>query len=106
MNNIEKLIKLVKENPDLPVIPMVETEVVAEDTYPRWMASFGDCRVGDFYMSEEKVYTDKNNLVEDLVENEYFDLDKPDEEIWRIAERQANKLMTKAIIVNIDLPTT
>lgn len=104
MKNIEKLIELMNDNPDLPVVPMVETEVVGADTYSRWIASFGDCRVSDFYIGEERVYTDKDDLVEELVENEYFDLDKPDEEIWQIAEKRANKLMKKAIIVNIDLP--
>lgn len=101
MKNIEKLIKLIKDNPDLPVIPMVETEVVGEDTYSRWMASLGDCRVGDFYVGEERVYTDKEDLAADLV---YSNLEL-DDEIWQKCRKRANKLIKKAIIVNIDLPT-
>ena len=68
------------------------------------MADFGRIEVSDFYVSDDKVYTDKDELVEDLVENKYFDLEKTDEEIWRIAEKRADKLMYKAIIVYVGLP--
>lgn len=102
MNNRDKLIKLIKENPDLPVIPLFETEVILDDCY--WLADFGRIEVSDFYVSDDKVYTDKDELVEDLVENKYFDLEKTDEEIWRIAEKRADKLMYKAIIVYVGLP--
>ena len=68
MNNIEKLIKLIQENPDLPVIPMVDYEIVADDDYQRWMGSIGDSKIGDFCIWNDKIYTDKQNLVEDLID--------------------------------------
>lgn len=100
-SNVEKLIQLIKENPELPVIPMVETEVVPDDCYSWWLAAFGKAEVSDFYVSDEKVYTDREELVCDIVENKYLDSEKSDEEIWQLAEKRANKLINKAIIVYI-----
>lgn len=104
MNNIEKLIKLITENPELPVIPFVGTDIVACDDYNRWVASFGECRVSDFYISDERVYTDMDDLINDIIEEEYFLSEKSDEEIMKLAEKQAHKLMAKVIIVDIDTP--
>lgn len=99
-SNVEKLIQLIKENPELPVIPMVETEVVPDDCYSWWLAAFGKAEVSDFYVSDEKVYTDREELVCDIVED-YLDSGNTDEEIWQLAEKRANKLINKAIIVYI-----
>ncbi len=104
MNNIEKLIKLIQENPDLPVIPMVDYEIVADDDYQRWMGSIGDSKIGDFCIWNDKIYTDKQNLVEDLIDEEYFFSEETDDEILKSAQKEADKIMFKAIILNIDLP--
>ena len=104
MNNIEKLIKLIQENPDLPVIPMVDYEIVADDDYQRWMGSIGDSKIGDFCIWNDKIYTDKQNLVEDLIDEEYFFSEETDDEILKSAQKEADKIMFKAIILNIDVP--
>lgn len=104
MSNIENLINLIQENPDLPVIPMVEYEVVADDDYIRWMASIGDSKISDFCIWNDRVYTDKQNLIEDLIDEEYFFSEETDDEILESAQKQANEIMQKAIILNIDLP--
>ena len=104
MNNIEKLIKLIQENPDLPVIPMVDYEIVADDDYQRWMGSIGDPKIGDFCIWNDKIYTDKQNLVEDLIDEKYFFSEETDDEILKSAQKEADKIMFKAIILNIDLP--
>lgn len=33
----EKFLRLVKENPDLPIIPMVDSTVVADNDYDSWL---------------------------------------------------------------------
>lgn len=104
MNNIEKLIKLIQENPDLPVIPMVEYEVVAADDYKRWIGSIGNAKIGDFCIWNDKVYTDKQNFVEDLIDEKYFFSEETDDEILKSAQKEADKIMFKAIILNINLP--
>lgn len=37
MTNTEKFLKLVQENPGLPIVPMVDEEVVADDCSSYWM---------------------------------------------------------------------
>ena len=39
--NREELFRLMKEHPDLPVVPMVDSEIVADDCYTYWMGSWG-----------------------------------------------------------------
>lgn len=35
--NREKLFRLMRENPELPVVAMVDSEIVADDGYNRWL---------------------------------------------------------------------
>jgi len=107
MTNIQKLIKLAKENPNLPIIPMVGTEVVASDEYSYWMASFGTVEIGQYYVSKERVFFDSDDLTDEILDNLVFDKDwemLSDEEIVKKAENIAKKKMKKAIIVYIDAP--
>ena len=39
---INGLLELVKQNPDLPILPMVDSEIVGDDGYCRWMGSWGE----------------------------------------------------------------
>ena len=103
------LIKLMTENPELPVIPMVDTDVVAGDEYGYWMASFGKCEVREFAVDEwygDGIirYRDEHNAEEDLIEAiAECKYDGTDED-YEKAKQEAEKLWTKAIIVNIELP--
>ena len=102
--NIKRLIKLINTYPQLPVIPMVDYEIVADDDYQRRMGSIGDSKIGDFCIWNDKIYTDKQNLVEDLIDEKYFFSEETDDEILKSAQKEADKIMFKAIILNIDLP--
>ncbi len=106
---LNDLLQLMKDNPELPVIPMVDTEVVAGDEYGYWMASFGECQVREFAVDEwygDGVirYRDEpfveENLIEAIAERKY---DGTDED-YEKAKVEAEKLWTKAIIVKIELP--
>ena len=63
MTNTEKFIQLVKENPDLPVVPMVDCEVVSED-YGWWVGSFGRCDVGEYALFYERYFDDREDFKE------------------------------------------
>lgn len=107
MMSIEKLIQLKNENPELPIIPMVGTDVVASDEYSYWMASFGKVELGQYYISEERVIFDLDDLTDEILDKHCCD-DKweelSDEEQIKKAENIAKKKMKSAIIVWIDTP--
>ena len=130
-DKIQLLLRLIKENPDLPVIPMVYYEVVGDD-YNRWMGSIGDCYVGEYAILNERYYEDRDEFEEDYYDynqeeiNEQFGYNscicKTHVDIGQIAKEEyelnetankkidiylsaiADKYFKKVIIVNIDLP--
>lgn len=63
MTNTEKLIQLVKENPDLPVVPMVDSEVVCDDC-GYWMGSFGCCSVGEYVCYNDRFFDEREGFKE------------------------------------------
>ena len=66
MNETKELLKLIKENPDLPVVPMVEGEVVGDDSYHYWLGSWGKAEVTEYYLGNEKVHF-KSDDIEDVL---------------------------------------
>lgn len=110
--NTEKLLRLISENPSLPVVPMVYSEVVADDGYNYWLGSWGDCYVDEYIQIE--LYGEGRFLTKgDQGEIEEYFADKiidgdgkymSDEEVERLAHEQAEALpWKKAIIVYIGL---
>lgn len=114
MSNIKELLKLVSENPNLPVVPMVDYEVVAGDDYGRWLGSFGNVYVGEYALFKDRFYDDREEFKEDYFDYysdelcEKFNYDPWDntknEELEKYLDEVADKYFIKAIIVNIDLP--
>lgn len=51
-NNREELFKLMQENPDLPIVPMVDSYVVADDG-GYWLGSWGGSYVDEYFYSEQ-----------------------------------------------------
>lgn len=107
-----ELLRLVAENPSLPVVPMVYSEVVQDDGYSSWLGAFGDAYVGEYVLLEmygENRYFER----EDEEEIEEYFVDKYCDEaeceynpqLSEIAHEKAEALpWKKAIIVKIGLP--
>lgn len=38
---LAELMKLAQENPELPIVPIVDSEIVEDDGYARWLGSWG-----------------------------------------------------------------
>ena len=104
----EEFFKLMQENPELPVMAMVDADVVADD-WGRWMGSWGYARV-DEYLIPSKSYEailfksddDVFDTLERYLSREEFDkLPESEQECREIYNALP---WTKAIIVNIDLP--
>ncbi len=93
--NVSNLFKLIKENPDLPIVPMVATECVCGDEHGYWKAEWGSAKVTKYWMNEEGIYQydDFSELVDEWVETNYDDekyKNLTDEEIETIAEEVVN----------------
>ena len=107
---IKNLINLISENLTLPVITMVESEIVA-DCDGRWLSSIGEARVDEYYQKDEDLYFKSKDL-EDLKENFIENAIQENEgntfnsEEFRICVNNYMESIewTKAIVVNIDLP--
>jgi len=70
--DFKELLKLKEENPDLPIRPLVNSEVVADDC-GWWLAEWGKAEINRICGIDERLYIedDFDELVEDwLVVNE------------------------------------
>lgn len=92
----DKLKKLIAEHPDLPIVVIVNAEVVADDDYNWWYApdvsfSLGELLDCDQDVNDMKVYTDREDFEEDL-QNILCDLEEfenaTDEEFEQAVKEQ------------------
>ncbi|MEE0992526.1 MAG: hypothetical protein UH542_06070 [Bacteroidales bacterium] len=67
--NVERLLELVKTNPDLPVVPVVDNEVVGNFGYSQWMGEFGCVEVGEYTLYDDRFLTDRGEFKEMFYEN-------------------------------------
>ena len=105
--NSEMFVQIVKEYPDLPIMPMVDTECVFDDSHGWWAAQLGQPSVDEYYQTDDRV--DLKSDFEDLVD-EFMD-NKCDDEPWKSMtqeelEAEANKVVNgynwiKAIMLPI-----
>ena len=105
--NREEPFRLIKENPELPIVPMVDAEIVAEDC-GYWLGAWGRAEVDEYFISEraERVFYKSDVDVFDVLERHLSD-----EEFEALPESEEecrpyyDKLpWIKAIIVYINLP--
>lgn len=103
----EELFKLMEENPDLPIVPMVDYEIVAEDC-GRWLGAWGSSYIGEYIMGEERVYFREDDdlyevdkVLDEMLDTEVYEVIETDTEAQAA---YAELPWIKAIIVNIDLP--
>ncbi len=101
-----ELIRLMQQHPELPILPFVAAEVVADDS-GYWMGSWGSAKVDEYiiptkdsviFKSEDDVF----DALEKCLSNEKFEsLPDNDEECRPFYD---NLPWKKAIIVYIGLP--
>jgi hypothetical protein len=112
--NTEELLRLVRDNPDLRIIPMVDTEVVYDDSYSSWAGAWGYAYIDDLYVDElngsmklrSMCFDELVESTESDIEIEYEIESVPlpcDEEVERMATNRVNQLeWEKIIVVNIE----
>lgn len=113
---IKHLLRLIEENPDLEIVPMVDNEVCAGDDYSTWCGSWGESRVDETYSSDERIYfrsIDDEDLVDKYADNIFDELfpnrmsleDEESETVNKKAIEIVNNLdWKKVIVVSIELP--
>lgn len=112
--NVSILLNLIKENPDLRILSMVDYEVVASDEFASWAGSFGESKVDYVWNDGERIYF-KSNDEEQLIENEIDDIENETQlfheshPMWRTIEDRAKERVNryqweKVIVVWIGLP--
>lgn len=107
--NNKKLIELVQQNPELPIIPATYYEVCAED-WGYWCGEISDVKVDYFYLDCDRWYAGESEIMDQL-ELEY-DADESipemNREEWdkylenKFKERVESGEIKKAIIMYID----
>ena len=130
--NIQKLICLAKEHPELPIIAMEDGENVGDDSYSRWVGYFGSVELGEFVLYNDRFIDDREEFKnqfydyndDELCEkfkykpgiNEYtlknrhctreqYEENKESEkQLEAYLDEVAKRAFKAAIIVNIDLP--
>lgn len=110
----EKLTRLMVENPHVKVIPMVHTEVVADDCYTSWAGSFGEPRLDEVYSEDERIYfrsEDVDELMDSAMDNLDIEHDHKllekfsDDKVLEMAKAVVDKFdWEKAIIVPVVSP--
>lgn len=53
---ISDLLELIKAHPELPIVPMVDSEIVCDDGYARWMGTWGQASVTKYLVSKEHIF--------------------------------------------------
>lgn len=69
----EELLRLIKENPDLPIVPMVDHEVCG-DGYAWWLGNWGRSEVTEYYIGEKKIHfkdDDEEDVLADMMDALY-----------------------------------
>jgi hypothetical protein len=104
---VAELLELIKQNPTLRIMPMVETEVVASDDYGWWMAEWGKASVEEVYLDDERIYIrslDEDILLDRVADHLSWIEKMEDEESFRKAEEEIkNYKWEKVIAVKITI---
>ena len=107
MNQLTKeLVELINENPTFPVITMVESEVVGDDSASRWYSSIGSCRVNEYVVYEKRYDNQPNVIYKEDIDEIIEDIMEQDESVTEEqAKAKAEALnWKKAIFLNVNLP--
>lgn len=70
----KKLLKLIQENPDLEIVPIVDSEVVADDGCVWWLGKWGHSEKTKYYSGREYIHfydDDKEDALNDMVGCKY-----------------------------------
>lgn len=105
-----EIIRLIEENPDLPIVPMVDSEVVADDGCYWWLGKWGRCEITEYYLGRERIHfkdDDEEDVLSDLDGCKYS-RDPQGRDIYDLSDEEWDALYKtvpwiKAIVVYITI---
>lgn len=101
--NREKLFRLIQENPELPVISMVDCDIVPDDGFQWWLGSWGYSEINQFILVGGKILFKDDDEEEILTAIHGYEwVGNATDEEWDTAYE--NVQWITAIIVYIVLP--
>lgn len=100
MKKIDKLLKLIKENPYLPIVPMVDGEIAGDD-YSYYVGKWGDSCIDEYFIELGHIFFKSDDDMYEVLEYIEDDIPESDEECRKLYE---NLPWKKAIIVYIRRP--
>jgi hypothetical protein len=105
-DNIKDLLRLIKEHPNLPIVPMVGQGIVADCT-DEWIANFGKAEIRKICMYEEAIiFYDENLLKIAEALDFYRDFLGVCGETGKLTKEAIDSLdWLEAIIVHVETPT-
>ena len=105
-DNIKDLLRLIKEHPNLPIVPMVGQGIVADCT-DEWIANFGKAEIRKICMYEEAIiFYDENLLKIAEALDFYRDFLGVCGETGKLTKEAIDSLdWLDAIIVHVETPT-
>lgn len=102
---VKHLLKLIEENPDLEILPMIDTEIVCSEDYGYWAGGWGKADIDEYWVKDERIYFrshDEDSLIENVACDD-IDEDLDDKEAIKKAKKIVNGYdWQKAIIVRIE----
>ncbi len=104
--NVNYLLELIKDNPDLPIVPLVATECVHDDSYGYWLNKWGSAEIDEYYVEDGRFYLsdDFEELVDEWIDNNFQEYpDLTEQELENLAKEEVRKYgWIKAIVVCIE----
>lgn len=103
VQNREELFRLMREHPDLPIVPMVDSDIVADDSFSWWVGCWGHAGITEYIMGDERIFfkdDDEDAVLDGIKEYRSVWEDWPEE---KITETFNNLPWIKCIVVYITL---
>lgn len=104
MNNAKELLEICEKHPDLPIVPLVDSEVCWDES-GWYMGVFGRAEVGEVAGFNDRFFDDRDDFKEYFYDCNTTDIDEAfgddDNAVEEYLGRTADEYFKKAIIVYI-----
>ncbi len=67
MTNAEEVFGLIITHPNLPIVPLISSEIYIDDTNMWWTANWGGAKVDEYLVVNEKVYLKSEDSILDVL---------------------------------------